>query len=518
MIEARQRAVDSDGDLRKWLRSLREGDPLHPAAQRMLRRCGEKFDLLVKAIGDHSGVFRPEWGKGSAWKFTHNILQEALAAEHWWHVVLDTRPDTAAVLAHLRAELAKGERDATLDFWTEPTVFLASLMRSGRVDGFAAELCAEVDTVDLARRVLLQADSAAPEHIVTVASRVEDEDDLVALYAQVPTLVRDQDRAAACLVELGRVHPRPHDLYFLGDALRSLSPAHAEPRLEALYTAAPEPDIDVLTWMMDTWWCRTTGAAVEEHLWKPIPAGSFGMGDAGEIAVEITRPFWVCAVPVTLGMFRSFAPHHEQRFDASPYHPAHNLNWFEASAFCAWLNARALSAVRRGRFDGASRDGVPPPSVLVEHGWRFRLLSEAEWEYVCRAGTTTRFWSGDTLEVDGEAVARYGEGVSDGPDATGQRRPNPWELYDVHGQVWEWCLDWYAEDCAGGRDPAALERGSHRVLRGGSCWGGADRCRSAVRNGYRPAHRGDFDFGGYIGFRVAFAAPLPSSDPGIEVR
>jgi formylglycine-generating enzyme required for sulfatase activity len=95
----------------------------------------------------------------------------------------------------------------------------------------------------------------------------------------------------------------------------------------------------------------------------------------------------------------------------------------------------------------------------------YRLPTEAEWEYACRAGTTTAYNTGDTITTD---QANYN---SNGTTAVGSYAPNPWGLYDMHGNVWEWCWDWY-EDYTGAAqtDPAGPSAGGDRVLRGGS-WG-----------------------------------------------
>ena len=135
---------------------------------------------------------------------------------------------------------------------------------------------------------------------------------------------------------------------------------------------------------------------------------------------------------------------------------------------------------------------------LMEQTDTYRLPTEAEWEYACRAGSTTRFCFGDEEERWGNmpGMMRTPRGK---PIPVGQKRPNAWGLYDMHGNVWEWCQDWYGDYPAGPvTDPRGPNAGECRVLRGGS-WGNDSRnLRSAARNFSNPdfRHRS-------LGFRVA---------------
>jgi len=125
------------------------------------------------------------------------------------------------------------------------------------------------------------------------------------------------------------------------------------------------------------------------------------------------------------------------------------------------------------------------------------LPTEAEWEYSCRAGTTTVYSFGDSDELlDRFAVYSRLKAAS-----CGQKLPNAFGLHDMHGNVWEWCGDWYARDAeyAGGdvTDPSGPSSGSYRVNRGGSWSYHPQNCRSALRNWRSPGNRND-----YLGFRV----------------
>ncbi len=134
-----------------------------------------------------------------------------------------------------------------------------------------------------------------------------------------------------------------------------------------------------------------------------------------------------------------------------------------------------------------------------ETGAGYRLLTEAEWEYACRAGKQTRFYWGD--DPNNEEIDDYawydGNSESKTHDA-GQKKPNAWGLFDMSGNVWEWCQDWYGNYSSGAqKDPKGPKSGSSRVLRGGSWDDNAVYLRSAFRSRYAPA------FSYYdIGFRV----------------
>jgi len=151
-------------------------------------------------------------------------------------------------------------------------------------------------------------------------------------------------------------------------------------------------------------------------------------------------------------------------------------------------------------------------------GWAYRLPTEAEWEFCCRAGTTTPFSTGEILlnlkqarytptggekEVMLEGGSTRGPGIDHIPGKVGHFDPNPWGLYDMHGNVAEWCHDWYRRGypADGAREnPTGPPTGERRVVRGGSFRDPASACRSAARVGVSPHERR-----GTIGFRVVYA-------------
>ena len=134
------------------------------------------------------------------------------------------------------------------------------------------------------------------------------------------------------------------------------------------------------------------------------------------------------------------------------------------------------------------------------------LPTEAQWEYACRAGTTSKYNNGGNSEADLKTLGRYSGNRNDGRGGyseyttkVGSYSSNVWGLYDMHGNVWEWCLDWYG-DLSASTDPVGPTSGSGRVLRGG-CWDSfADRCTSSDRLSSRSSdERNDISHG----FRVA---------------
>jgi formylglycine-generating enzyme required for sulfatase activity len=179
--------------------------------------------------------------------------------------------------------------------------------------------------------------------------------------------------------------------------------------------------------------------------------------------------------------------------------PATYVDWSEAMAFC-----RKLTDLERAKGKLAS-------------GWEYTLPTEAQWERACRARTETQYSFGDDKSTLDE-YAWFTDNAANAGDTfahrPGQKKPNPWGLYDIHGNVWEWCRDWYSDNLPGGRDPEVTEMGMTRVFRGGSWSDFAGSCRSAYRGGFAPSDR----FYG-LGFRVALSTVRHSkpAEPGAEV-
>ncbi len=224
-----------------------------------------------------------------------------------------------------------------------------------------------------------------------------------------------------------------------------------------------------------------------------IPAGKFQMGSAATEAdrdpeevqheVVITRPFYLGVYAVTQDQFQKVMGKNPAFFNegrgGGPEHPVEQVRWAEAAEFCKKLSD--LPAEKKA-------------------GRAYRLPTEAEWEYACRAGTTTAFAFGDRLaatQANFNGNFPYG-GAAKGPylqktAKVGSYKPNAWGLYDMHGNVWEWCSDWYDPDYyknSPREDPTGPPKGVlstgfgndfFAVVRGG-CWLDEARgCRSAYR-------------------------------------
>ena len=267
-----------------------------------------------------------------------------------------------------------------------------------------------------------------------------------------------------------------------------------------------------------------TAAFFKKTYGGDLPPVDFLKTEHPQHRVRITKPFYLGTYHVTRGQFRHFVKDSGYKTDAekgvrpgtlgwnadkmkmefsqkyswlnagfeqTDEHPVVCVSWNDATAFCKWLNHN--------------------------EGKTYRLPTEAEWEYACRAGTTTRYYSGDdpeTLAKVGnvaDATAKekfpnwkYTIKANDGYFFTapvGRFMPNAFGLYDMHGNAWQWCADWYGAAyyaTSPTDDPTGPDSGNVRVLRGGSWFDWPFDCRSAVRFMFVPYCRYDF-----VGFRVA---------------
>jgi formylglycine-generating enzyme required for sulfatase activity len=241
-----------------------------------------------------------------------------------------------------------------------------------------------------------------------------------------------------------------------------------------------------------------------------VPGGTFLMGagseDVDARADERPRhrvtvsPFLMAATEVTQGLYREVTgetPSYYQIFQIADTLPVERVTWHEAVRFC-----NALS----------ERDGLPPAYVVEggDVGWLagspgYRLPTEAEWEYACRAGTAGPFATGvclgdDAANYDGSRpYAGCERGLNRGqPLPVASFPPNAFGLYDLHGNVNEWCWDRYGPYPPGAvRDPIGPRSGAAAVVRGGGWQASAWGCRCSARFPTRPDYRADF-----IGFRV----------------
>jgi formylglycine-generating enzyme required for sulfatase activity len=232
-----------------------------------------------------------------------------------------------------------------------------------------------------------------------------------------------------------------------------------------------------------------------------IPKGTFTMGspieeegadnDEEQHQVTISKDYCLGVTEVTQGQYEKVMgtnPSHFQkrviRKSDSSMHPVERVSWEDAVEFCKKLS------------------DLPEEKKA---GRVYRLPTEAEWEYACRAGTKTTFSFGERSNASGDyAWCQENSDLLSHP--VGEKKPNAWGLYDMQGNVLEWCSDWYGEyPKVAVSDPAGPREGSSRVVRGGGLYDVAAVCRSAERGRGGPSIRDDF-----IGFRVALS---PSGIP-----
>jgi len=215
---------------------------------------------------------------------------------------------------------------------------------------------------------------------------------------------------------------------------------------------------------------------------KLIPAGKFIMGEGDQAhEVTLTKPFKMGVHEVTQSQYEQVMGVNPSKFKGAN-NPVEKVSWTEAVEFC-----RTLSELPAEKAAGNV----------------YRLPTEAEWEYACRAGTTTKFSFGDD-ESDLGDYGWYGDNASYETHAVGGKLPNAWGLYDMHGNVWEWCQDSFGDYPSGAvTDPTGPASISDRVYRGGSWFYPAVDCRSAARIRDWPSFRFySFSFG----FRVSLSA------------
>ena len=227
------------------------------------------------------------------------------------------------------------------------------------------------------------------------------------------------------------------------------------------------------------------------HLFRWCEPGTFLMGspedeperrdNETQHPVTLTRGFWIAETPVTQALWEIFMGDNPSHFKGAEL-PVENVSWDEAQGFINKLN------------------GMKPELQLC-------LPTEAQWEYACRAGTTTPFSFGENITTD---QVNYSGNYPYNNGKKGENRnqtvevkslpPNAWGLYQMHGNVWEWCQDWYETQYPTQpiTDPQGAASGTARVLRGGSWLSNGRASRSANRLHNDPAHRNDS-----VGFRLS---------------
>jgi len=215
------------------------------------------------------------------------------------------------------------------------------------------------------------------------------------------------------------------------------------------------------------------------------PEGELGRsGDETQHQVTLTKDYWLGKFEVTQAQWQAVMSNNPSHFKGDN-RPVECVRWNEAKEFCDKLNEKCAGK--------------------LPAGYKFDLPTEAQWEYACRAGTTTALNNGKNLTDEKyncenlAEVAWYDyQNKENQTHQVGQKRPNNWGLYDMHGNVWEWCRDRYGSYSGDETDPVGPSSGSGRVVRGGSWSSGARDCRSACRYNNGPAFRRSG-----LGFRLA---------------
>ncbi|HEY5915617.1 MAG TPA: formylglycine-generating enzyme family protein [Verrucomicrobiae bacterium] len=198
--------------------------------------------------------------------------------------------------------------------------------------------------------------------------------------------------------------------------------------------------------------------------------------------VTLTHDYWLAKYEVTQGEYTDLMRTNPSYFAGDPQRPVEKVTWFNAQAFCAELTRRERLAGR------------------LPAQYQYRLPTEAEWEYACRAGTTNFYSFGDSTAAAGD-YAWTSENASGTTHPVGQKRPNSWGLYDMHGNVWEWCSDWFAPYPGTAlTNPVGPPGSAYKVFRGGGWNQAVEYARSRNRFMMSPTNGIHF-----VGFRVALS-------------
>ena len=243
-------------------------------------------------------------------------------------------------------------------------------------------------------------------------------------------------------------------------------------------------------------WCPSGTFTMEDSVSKPGRVDE--TTKIAPVQVTLSEGYWIGMFPVTRAEWRAVMKtmpwRGRQGSGTGERLPAVYITWNDAMDFCRKLTELERSAGR------------------LSNAWEYTLPTEAQWERACRAGTQSRYCFGDDASKLGEYAWYYENSYKVGDNRlhpVGQKKPNPWGIYDMHGNVCEWCRDRYAEKLPGGRDPEVKAEPSGdilRVWRGGTRVFSAAMCESGYRCGGSPGyHNGDFGGrgGGDVGFRVA---------------
>ena len=202
--------------------------------------------------------------------------------------------------------------------------------------------------------------------------------------------------------------------------------------------------------------------------------------------VTITRDYWIGKYEVTQGEFAAVTARNPSHFTGDSNRPVEKITFFDASNYCATVTLRERKAGR------------------LPASYEYRLPTEAEWEYACRAGSTNLFGFGDDASVS-DQYAWTAENCDATTHPVGLKRPNAWGLYDTHGNVWEWCSDWF-EPYPGAplTDPVGPATSKYKLFKGGGWNQDVEYARASSRFMMSPSNGIHF-----VGFRLALGPIQP---------
>lgn len=465
-------ALESSGDLAARLR------PTWRGLAEFLRDVAETTGLLVPD---------PNLAMAERYGFPHRSLREFLAAKALeadigrhgiGEVPLEALqgavqtaeavpvPDTPGALGVALKRAA--ETPAT---WAEVLALTCGLVGEGTADQLVRRVAA-TGSPELVARVVSEAEAIAHDTVAAALGVQQGQEEWRArsdVLQQLPELVGDAGVVTRLLDRFAEGTTHGADLWWVQHLLRQIAEGSLASLVVSEEVQREAVGLAAGMWERHRPEARAKALAALEPWWRPIPAGDFLMGspsgEEGRInndegpqhRVTMARGFHMLGVPVTNRMYEWFDPNHQaERPEGAEDHPVANVTWYEAVAFAAWVGAR--------------------------------LPVEVEWEYGCRAGTTTRYWSGDAA-TDLARVGWVDSNSGEQPHPVAEKPPNAWGLYDVHGNVSEWCHDEGVSyrDAARSHDAAAVAAwpdgatGAGRVIRGGSFVDGPRWARSAQR-------------------------------------
>jgi formylglycine-generating enzyme required for sulfatase activity/serine/threonine protein kinase len=420
-------------------------DGLLPLVERAIELSGDRADLLKLRNQLTEREARRVRERGEAIELAERLLEEGKAKEGW-QAVSKYKSDR---LTEVQQQLLK-----RIEGLVVAENSLTALVKEAKADG----------VID-------------PHEIVSLLPEVLKYLKMNPRHAAVKSLYHDLfGRFCCCSAEQLLAVPVQKLLTLPADFFEQLPPELIAKLPPALITKLPPALITKLP---------PVSNSIGQQL-KVLPPGQFRMGDPkgdGDETpheVRLTRAFYMGVHEVTQEQYERVMGTNPSNFKGAS-NPVEQVSWEDAVEFCQRLSA------------------LPEEKAA---GRVYRLPTEAEWEYACRAGSQTRYSFGDNESYLGQ-YAWFADNSDTKTHPVGKKKPNAWGFYDMHGNVWEWCSDWYGDYPSGEvSDPTGPREGSSRVHRGGGWIYVAASCLSSTRYRYNPTSRY-----GHNGFRVALSFP-----------